>query len=630
MFVWPFVLFMPTWNPLPSHSAESFNLQNFQPVSVFQRQSVSANPKNSTCVQETTSSKTSDSLNKSLQSAQEDIGFAQRLGNPMLEAAGFLSLGNAYKELNQIPQAIDAYQKAIETAKSVNNLEFQGHPLFQMGELYHRQCQYDKAITFYQQSATLHQTNGDRSSSAYAYAQLGLAQLDAHQASQAAQSLEKAVENFESIRLGLPDRFKISVFQMQSMAYRMLQKALILDNKPNVALEIAERGRARAFVELLGKRVQGVPKLEAPKLAQIQQIAKTQQATLVEYSLINDLNAATESGSARSTLLIWVIQPTGKVTLRQADLSKLPFPLAKVVLETRNSLFKAISDNPNSHLQQLHQLLIQPISDLLPKDPNARIIFVPQESLFLVPFAALQDTSGRYLIEQHTILMTPSIQVLDLTHQQKQRLNGKGILVAGFPRDGLIVGNPSFDPTAGPPLEAAEKEANAIAMLLKTQALTGSKATKAEILAKIPTAQMIHLATHGLYKDEKGEGLQSALAFAPGNQKDGFIRASEIMNLKLNASLAVLSACDTGRGEITGDGVIGLSRAFIGAGVPSLVVSLWRVNSDSTTDLMVQFYQNLLKSSDRAQALRQAMLFTLKKYDSPKDWAAFLLIGEAL
>jgi CHAT domain-containing protein len=150
----------------------------------------------------------------------------------------------------------------------------------------------------------------------------------------------------------------------------------------------------------------------------------------------------------------------------------------------------------------------------------------------------------------------------------------------------------------------------------------------------MPKAQIIHLATHGTFQDKKGEGLQSALAFAPSGQNNGFLSANEIIDLKLNASLAVLSACDTGRGEITGDGVIGLSRAFIGAGVPSLVVSLWKVDDESTKALMLQFYQNLLKSPDRAQALRQAMLSTQHQSDSPrwaapKYWAAFLLIGES-
>jgi CHAT domain-containing protein len=293
----------------------------------------------------------------------------------------------------------------------------------------------------------------------------------------------------------------------------------------------------------------------------------------------------------------------------------------------------------NQPLQQLHQLLIQPIADLLPADPQAHVIFIPQRSLFLVPFPALQDVAGQYLIEQHTILTAPSIQVLDLTRQQRQRVQQAGLqtkVVVGIPRNAMIVGNPTmpkFAPEPGtppqslPPLPGAEAEAKAIAPLLKTQALIGQQATKATIVQQMPQARIIHLATHGLLDDVQGLG--SAIALAPSGQDDGLLSAAEILDLKLNAELVVLSACNTGRGKITGDGVIGLSRSFIAAGVPSVVVSLWSVPDAPTALLMTTFYQQLQQHPDKAQALRQAMLTTLKQHPDPVDWAAFTLIGEA-
>lgn len=96
-----------------------------------------------------------------------------------------------------------------------------------------------------------------------------------------------------------------------------------------------------------------------------------------------------------------------------------------------------------------------------------------------------------------------------------------------------------------------------------------------------------------------------------------------------NTNLVVLSACDTGRGKITGDGVIGLSRSFISAGASSVVVSLWAVPDDSTAALMIAFYQNLKHHPNRAWALRQAMLTVMEQYPSSRDWSAFMLIGEA-
>jgi CHAT domain-containing protein len=205
---------------------------------------------------------------------------------------------------------------------------------------------------------------------------------------------------------------------------------------------------------------------------------------------------------------------------------------------------------------------------------------------------------------------------------------------------------PSLPPEPGQPaqplpsLPGSEMEANAIAPLLNTKPLIGNVATKSAVVQLLPKARIIHLATHGLLDDVRGLG--SAIALAPDPLSsvppltkggiggvNGLLTAEEILDMKLNAELVVLSACNTGRGRITGDGIIGLSRSLISAGVPSVLVSLWSVPDAPTASLMTEFYQNLQKNPDKAQALRQAMLTTMKQHPNPKDWAAFTLIGEA-
>ncbi|NEP03182.1 MAG: CHAT domain-containing protein [Symploca sp. SIO2E9] len=119
-------------------------------------------------------------------------------------------------------------------------------------------------------------------------------------------------------------------------------------------------------------------------------------------------------------------------------------------------------------------------------------------------------------------------------------------------------------------------------------------------------------------------------ALAPTEDDDGLLTTKDIISLKLNAELVVLSACDTGSGKLSGDGVIGLSRSFITAGVPSVLVSLWQVPDNETATLMIEFYHNLEEGElDKAQALRQAMLKVLREKHDPKLWAGFTLIGEA-
>jgi CHAT domain-containing protein len=142
----------------------------------------------------------------------------------------------------------------------------------------------------------------------------------------------------------------------------------------------------------------------------------------------------------------------------------------------------------------------------------------------------------------------------------------------------------------------------------------------------MPQARIIHLATTGLLDEE--EALRSAVALAPSNTDDGLLTAEEILNLKLNAELVVLSACDTGLGRITEDGVIGLTRSFMAAGVPSVIAPLGSMPDEQTAFLMTEFYKNLQSNPDKAAALRSAMLATMKQHPDPINWAAFILIGE--
>jgi len=131
--------------------------------------------------------------------------------------------------------------------------------------------------------------------------------------------------------------------------------------------------------------------------------------------------------------------------------------------------------------------------------------------------------------------------------------------------------------------------------------------------------------------DIKQLGVPGAIALAPSGDDNGFLTAGEILrDLKLKAELVVLSACSSGQGKITGDGVIGLSRSLFAAGVPSVIVSLWSVGDCSTEFLMTEFYRDLQQGMNKAQALRQAILTTMADFsDDPYSWAAFTLIGEA-
>ncbi|MDZ8032694.1 CHAT domain-containing tetratricopeptide repeat protein [Nostoc sp. DedSLP04] len=583
---------------------------------------------------------------KTLNYLQQALAIIRQIGDRSREGGSLNNIGFIYSSLGQYPKALEYLQQALAIRQQIGDRSGVGTTLNNIGLIYSSLGQYPKALDYYQQALAIIKQIGDRPHEGISLNNIGGVYYDLKQHADAEKSLLAAVEIWESLRPGLTDENKISIFETQEFTYRGLQLALVAQQKNNQALEVAERGRAKAFVELLASRLSPELQKQNPEslqkkfiinLEQIKQIAQTQSASVVEYSIVSD-----------KYLYIWVVQPTGKVEFRSVDLKKsLNTSLANLVTNSRESIgvrgrasieIEAINDTAEqkNRLQQLHKLLIDPIADILPKDPNSHVIFIPQGQLFLVPFPALQDANGKYLIEKHTILTAPAIQVLNLTHQQRLKPHPADL------QEALVVGNPTMPKVTtklgDPPqqlsnLPGSEGEANEIAKLFKTKAFIGKQAVKAKMLPKLSQARIIHLATHGLLDDFKGLGVPGAIALAPsgnGQLNDGLLTADEILDLKLNAELVVLSACDTGRGQITGDGVIGLSRSLITAGTPSVIVSLWSVPDAPTAELMTEFYRNWQERKlDKAQALRQAMLKTMENHPNPKDWAAFTLIGEA-
>jgi CHAT domain-containing protein len=158
------------------------------------------------------------------------------------------------------------------------------------------------------------------------------------------------------------------------------------------------------------------------------------------------------------------------------------------------------------------------------------------------------------------------------------------------------------------------------------------KFVKSEQMSKF---KIIHFATHGFVNTLKPELSGILMEQSSGNIEDGILYTGEIYNLKLNADLTVLSACETGLGKLKkGEGLIGLTRALLYAGSKSIIVSLWKVADKSTSDLMIDFYANLLEekpeSQDFSKALQQAKLEMIKKetYAHPFYWSPFILIGK--
>ncbi len=252
-------------------------------------------------------------------------------------------------------------------------------------------------------------------------------------------------------------------------------------------------------------------------------------------------------------------------------------------------------------------------------------IISPDAALWNAPFEALLDDAGKHLMETHAVTITPSLTAALEMHK-------RAILRGPVPPTLLAFGNPL---PSEAPLPNAAREVTEIALGYpgaKSFVLTGTRATAAEFRQRAPAAGIIHLAAHaGL---QPGDPLASYIRLAPGDKEpaaSGLVTALDLLPLRLNADLVVLSACESALGaEGPGEGMVGMGWALSAAGASSSVLSLWKVDSAATRQLMTWFYRDLRRGMPRAEALRQAGLHLLQggTYTHPFYWAAFTLWGE--
>lgn len=344
----------------------------------------------------------------------------------------------------------------------------------------------------------------------------------------------------------------------------------------------------------------------------------------------------------------------------------------EVVRRFRTTLANPRRTDVRAAARALDAKIMQPVRPLI-GDARALLI-APDGQLNLIPFAALVDQQGRYLLEHYAIThLTSGRDLLRLEERQAPR------------RTALIIAGPTFDRAAAPPeatavaaasvaepttrgrpaaalrdmtwgpLPGATAEARALGEVLAGAAmLTGADATEAA-LKQARAPGILHVATHGFFLPpprpagnvpqhdlaggigdqpllRAGLALAGANAREGGGGEDGILTALEASALNLwGTELVVLSACETGVGDVAnGEGVFGLRRAIVLAGARSLIMSLWKVDDVATRDLMVELYRRLAAGEGRGEALRRAQLGMLETPDRehPYYWAAFVHTGD--
>lgn len=260
-------------------------------------------------------------------------------------------------------------------------------------------------------------------------------------------------------------------------------------------------------------------------------------------------------------------------------------------------------------LQTLYQQLIQPLKQHLPAasvNQPQPVVIIPHGPLHQLPFHALFD-GQQYLIEQYELSYAPSATVYAACWERPLRPLKEAVVIA----------------VEDPLIPAAAQEAHQIAgQLSQVTLLTNEQATIPNLRHIVSKADVLHLATHGLFRADNP--IFSALKL-----HDGWLQAADVLSLSLAGALVTLSACESGRSQIdAGDEVLGLARAFMGAGAATLVVSLWLVQDETTAVLMADWYNRLQQNPEqRAATLRQAQLALKETYPHPYYWAPFVLMG---
>ncbi|MGV8058551.1 MAG: CHAT domain-containing protein [Smithellaceae bacterium] len=263
--------------------------------------------------------------------------------------------------------------------------------------------------------------------------------------------------------------------------------------------------------------------------------------------------------------------------------------------------------------EKIYDTFLKPVIPFVTGD---RIGFIPHGALYYLPFAAM-SYKGQYLVDGFSIFYLPGAGVLKYV-MKKQPSRGLRVLAFGNPD----LGNKQLD------LPYAEAEVENIKKIMpQANVYLRAGATKSKAKEMLGSYDIVHFATHGLFIEDAP--MNSGLWLSAGGEKDGRLTAAEIFKLQFKGRVIVMSACKTALGlSSTGTEIMGLNRAFLYAGSPSVVATLWNIEDKSTAVFMDIFYKNLKKNEDIADSLKKTQMEMIHRRYEPYDWAAFTLTGK--
>ncbi len=597
-------------------------------------------------------------IDRAIKLYQQALALYEKASDRLGMGRAYAGLASLYLMQKQFTDAQQTYQKAIELAEAEQDNDTLWHAYWGLGCCQHVAAELSEAIDSFNKSLEL----------------INSRQEDLRTDEGKVAFLENVQDVFEKLltvhlelaqtgtqdykaALGVAEDARGQALQ-DLMKGRKRQRSRFVDTQGEPATELNSLGVIRAANRKAVQAASGV-RLDPPDDPRVQAASGIPSNLLNEFGMVPDAEADQQVPKlpplARLVFYvlsdrtaIFAVTPDGKVQghvvpLGEDAIAARVTHLRKAlsVDEVSRGLRKLGSVPPaepgitavklETLLQNLYAELIAPVADVLPTD-GTPVVIEPHCSLWLVPFAALQLPDGTWMGDRWSLIYAASACTLDEIRQEPcyTPLANSKILAVGNPIMPMV---PDHDGVKIElqPLPGAEAEVKSIVELFPQQQCTlliGQKATEANVKQLAQSHNIVHLATHGIAYGS--DPLASLVAFSPTEHENGLLTAREVIqSASLPADLVVLSACQTGLGRITGEGMLGLSRAFLLAGARTVVVSQWSVSDSATMELMVAFYKNYLQSGNKAIALQQAMqaVRSQDEYSHPRYWAPFIVVG---
>ena len=641
-----------------------------------------------------------------LEHFQKNLKLSEELGDRLLASHALYHIGFVNQVQGKYDVALEHYRKSLTLKEALKEKRGIAETLSDIASVQYEQGNYRSALETARRAVAIARGIGFRETLWEAPAIAGRAYHALGQPEQARYSFEQAIAAIEGLRtqVGGGEQDLQRFFENKISPYHALVDLLATQNRHGEALDYAERAKSRVLVDVLQTSGASITKaltaqdqdreqkLRSELVSLNSQVSRESLREQPDQSRLANLNAHLQKArleyEAFQTTL-YAAHPELKV--QRGEVKTLTLEEARGLLtEGQDALLEYVVTNEKTYLfvmtanggaslpklksytlpisrndlaehvkafrqqlarrdltfrataSKLYDLLMGPIrADLQGK---RRLVIVPDSVLWELPFQALTDANGHYLIEDHAISYAPSLTVLRemmRVRKQKQTAN-RGVNL-------LAIGNPQLrNETAEriksvhrderlDPLPQAETEVKTLGQLYGASSTIyiGADAREDRFKTEAGRFKVLHLATHGILNDAAPMYSQIVLAQSDEGE-DGLLEAWEIMKLNLNADLVVLSACESGRGRVgAGEGVIGLTWALFVAGSPTSVVSQWKVESTSTSQLMVEFHRNLQSKTrksrlSKAEAWQRAALKMLrtKNFRHPFYWAGFILVGD--